>query len=60
LSLSLQGALLNTAKALPRNPAAQIAVGEVTAFLEKPSPLNEVIFCVFDDDTHAIYEALLS
>ncbi|MDH3923627.1 MAG: hypothetical protein OET41_03390 [Xanthomonadales bacterium] len=51
--------MLNTAKALPRNPAAQIAVGEVTAFLEKPSPLNEVIFCVFDDDTHAIYEALL-
>ncbi|MFC1688642.1 hypothetical protein ACFL07_03165 [Pseudomonadota bacterium] len=35
-------------------------VGEVTAFLEKSSPSNEVIFCVFDDDTHAIYEALLS
>lgn len=44
----------------PRREAAQIAVGEVTAFLEKSSPLREVIFCVFDDDTHAIYEALLS
>ena len=44
----------------PRREAAQIAVGEVTAFLEKSSPLREMIFCVFDDDTHAIYEALLS
>jgi O-acetyl-ADP-ribose deacetylase (regulator of RNase III) len=44
----------------PRREAAQIATGEVAAFLENPSPLREVIFCVFDDDTHAIYQALLS
>ena len=44
----------------PRREAAQIAVGEVSAFLEKSSPLSEVIFCVFDDETHAIYEALLA
>lgn len=44
----------------PRREAAQIAVGEVTAFQQRSSPLSEVIFCVFDDDTHAIYQALLS
>jgi O-acetyl-ADP-ribose deacetylase (regulator of RNase III) len=44
----------------PSLEAAQIAVGEVTAFLEKSSHLSEVLFCVFDDETHAIYEALLA
>ena len=44
----------------PRREAAQIAVGEVTAFQQQSTPLREVIFCVFDDDTHAIYQALLS
>ena len=44
----------------PRREAAQIAVGEVTAFQQQSSPLSEVIFCVFDADTHAIYQALLS
>jgi len=38
----------------------QIAVGEVTAFLEKSSQLSEVIFCVFDDETQVIYGALLA
>lgn len=33
------------------------AVGEVATFLEESSQLSEIIFCVFDDETHAIYEA---
>jgi O-acetyl-ADP-ribose deacetylase (regulator of RNase III) len=44
----------------PRREAAQIAVAEVTAFLAESDQLNQVIFCVFDDETHAVYEALLT
>jgi O-acetyl-ADP-ribose deacetylase (regulator of RNase III) len=44
----------------PRREAAQIAVVEVTAFLTESDRLNQVIFCVFDDETHAVYEELLA
>jgi O-acetyl-ADP-ribose deacetylase (regulator of RNase III) len=44
----------------PRREAAQIAVAEVTAFLEESDRLIQVIFCVFDDETHAVYEELLA
>jgi hypothetical protein len=39
---------------------ANFAVGEVTAFLHKPSQLSQAISCVFDDEPHTIYEALLA
>lgn len=44
----------------PRHAAAQIAVAEVSAFLDRSEQLTKVIFCVFDDENHAIYEALLT
>ena len=44
----------------PKREAVQVAVVEVTAFLERNDQLRQVIFCVFDDETHAVYEKLLA
>ena len=44
----------------PKREAAQIAVAEVTAFQEESDFLRRVVFCVFDAETHAVYEALLA
>jgi len=44
----------------PKRDAAQIAVAEVIAFLQGSNDLTQVIFCVFDDETYAIYEELLA
>ncbi len=44
----------------PKREAAQIAVAEVTAFLQGSNDFAQVIFCVFDDETHAIYKELLT
>lgn len=44
----------------PKRDAAQIAVAEVSAFLQRPNDLTQVIFCVFDDETYAVYEELLA
>ncbi len=44
----------------PKHEAAQIAVAEVTGFLEQTGQINQVVFCVFDDETHMVYEALLA
>ena len=44
----------------PRRDAAQIAVSEVTAFLEESNDISQVVFCVFDDETYSIYKAMLA
>jgi O-acetyl-ADP-ribose deacetylase (regulator of RNase III) len=43
----------------PKPDAARIAVGEVRSFLETSEWPRQVIFCVFDEENHAIYQALL-
>jgi O-acetyl-ADP-ribose deacetylase (regulator of RNase III) len=43
----------------PRREAAQIAVSEVAAFLQEDEQLAEVVFCVFDDATHAVYREIM-
>jgi O-acetyl-ADP-ribose deacetylase (regulator of RNase III) len=44
----------------PKPEAAQIAVAEVTAFMGKPSSVERVVFCVFDAESHAVYQVLLA
>lgn len=43
----------------PKNEAAQIAIREVHRFLEKNSEIDEVIFCVFDNENFEIYQHIL-
>jgi O-acetyl-ADP-ribose deacetylase (regulator of RNase III) len=43
----------------PKNEAAQIAIREVHRFLEKNSEIEEVIFCVFDNENFEIYQRIL-
>jgi len=43
----------------PKNEAAQIAVHEIHRFLEKYSEIEEVIFCVFDNENFEIYQRIL-
>jgi O-acetyl-ADP-ribose deacetylase (regulator of RNase III) len=44
----------------PKNEAAEIAINEVKTFMENNTSINEVVFCVFDDENFAIYQSLLS
>jgi O-acetyl-ADP-ribose deacetylase len=43
----------------PKREAAEIAIREVTGFLHNHSKIEQVIFCVFDDDNYQIYNRLL-
>ncbi|MDB4582892.1 O-acetyl-ADP-ribose deacetylase [Draconibacterium sp.] len=40
----------------PKKEAAEIAIKEVTAFLESNNEFEEIIFCVFDDENFEIYK----
>ena len=44
----------------PRTEAASIAVGTVSAFLQKNERPARVTFCVFDEENYAIYRSLLA
>lgn len=44
----------------PKHQAAQIAVHEVSEFIKKHPEIEEVTFCVFDDENHSIYKNLLN
>lgn len=68
---SLEVALENNVKAIafpnistgvygfPKQQAAQIAIYEVSAFLIEHPEIEEVTFCVFDDENFDIYKKLL-
>ncbi len=43
----------------PKLDAAKIAIREVRKFLDKNDLIEQVIFCVFDNDNFEIYENLL-
>lgn len=43
----------------PKKRAAEIAVHEVTDFLNKDESLQQVIFCCFDEENFKIYSELL-
>ncbi len=43
----------------PKAEAAKIAIQTVKAFLETHSQLQEVIFCVFDDENYRLYDGLI-
>jgi O-acetyl-ADP-ribose deacetylase (regulator of RNase III) len=43
----------------PKQQAAEIAIREVQSQLNAGAPLEEVIFCCFDAETHRIYGQLL-
>ncbi len=43
----------------PKQEAAVIAIREVRKFLQNNSFIEQVIFCVFDNDNYNIYEKLL-
>ncbi len=43
----------------PKRDAAKIAIREVQKFLDKNDLIEQVIFCVFDNDNYEIYEKLL-
>lgn len=44
----------------PKNEAAKIATKTVVTFLEKNHEIEQVIFCVFDEDNFEIYRSLLN
>ena len=44
----------------PLEPAAEIAVGEVTRFLAAEPSIERVVFAVFGEDVHAAYERVLA
>lgn len=44
----------------PKKRAAEIAIHEVTDFLNKDESLQQVIFCCFDDENYKIYCELLA
>lgn len=43
----------------PKNEAATIAISAVKEFLENHSEIQEVLFCVFDEENYSIYKNLL-
>lgn len=43
----------------PKQEAAQIAIQTVKNFLKSTSEIDEVIFCVFDDENRKIYNSIL-
>lgn len=43
----------------PKYEAAEIAVAEVKKFLAREDSIEQVIFCVFDEDNYRIYTVLL-
>ena len=43
----------------PKTEAAEIAIREVKLFLENFKKIEQVIFCVFDDENFEIYQSLL-
>ncbi len=44
----------------PKSEAARIAVDTVKDFMDKNDELDEVIFCVFDDENLHLYQELLN
>ncbi|MEO5976230.1 MAG: O-acetyl-ADP-ribose deacetylase [Chryseolinea sp.] len=44
----------------PKEKAAEIAIREVTLFLEGDQTLEQVIFCCFDAENKSIYDKLLA
>jgi O-acetyl-ADP-ribose deacetylase (regulator of RNase III) len=44
----------------PKEEAAKIAMQTVSSFLEKNHQIEQVIFCVFDDENYEIYNDLLN
>jgi O-acetyl-ADP-ribose deacetylase (regulator of RNase III) len=44
----------------PKGRAAEIAVKEVEAFLDKNNTIEEVIFCCFDEENYKIYESIIN
>lgn len=45
--------------AFPKRQAAEIAIKTVTDFLKNDTSIEEVTFCVYDDENYKIYEQLL-
>lgn len=43
----------------PKEEAAQIAIQTVRHFAEKKNQIDEVIFCVFDEENYLLYQQLL-
>ncbi len=43
----------------PKKEAAQIAVNEIKSFLNNTKTIEQVVFCVFDDENFKIYSNLL-
>jgi O-acetyl-ADP-ribose deacetylase (regulator of RNase III) len=43
----------------PKQQAAEIAIEAVQSFLEDPGSLEEVLFVVFDEENHMLYNKLL-
>lgn len=43
----------------PKDKAAQIALNEVQKFLKENDSVEQVIFCVFDDENFRIYQNLM-
>jgi len=43
----------------PKKEAAKIAIQTVTSFLENKNEINQVIFCIFDDENFEYYRELL-
>ncbi len=43
----------------PKMEAAEVAVNEVKKFLENNIQIEQIIFCVFDDENFKIYQTLL-
>lgn len=43
----------------PIELAAKVAVDTISVFIQKPSSIEEVIFCCFSQDDLAVYESLL-
>ena len=44
----------------PKEEAAQIAIQTVRHFSEEKNQVDEVIFCVFDEENYLLYQQLLS
>jgi O-acetyl-ADP-ribose deacetylase (regulator of RNase III) len=44
----------------PKKEAAKIAIATISAFPENNSEIEQVIFCVFDDENYEIYNDLLN
>lgn len=43
----------------PKEQAVQIAIRSVKEFIEKGTPIEEIIFVCFDDDNYSLYAELL-